>query len=193
MIKKCKKCRSGKSASTLETSSENQTSHQLSFVEREPHCLWLVVPRSLVIYSTIGSRPTFMEGIDSLRQDTPLCLLLWNCPKMQANWALVQEDGRTTGGALGGERALFVCIYFLMMWMPFHVEWSFPKPPGSSWTVSGLESVSFGHQCKNGAWLPRRPMSVVQRNTSQTILQFYNIKFYIPPSKWESQSAQCSL
>ena len=49
-----------------------QASHRLSFVEREPHCLWVVVPRSLVIYSTIGSRPTLMEGIDRLSQDT-LC------------------------------------------------------------------------------------------------------------------------
>ena len=81
-------------------------------MKREPHCLWLVVPRSLVIYSMIGSRPTLMKGIDSSSQDkdTPLWLLLWNCSQMQTNWALVQQDGWTTGGALGGERALLVCI-----------------------------------------------------------------------------------
>ena len=53
-----------------------------------------------------------MECIDSLSQDTPLYLLLWNCSEMQANWAPVQQDGRTTGGALGGQRALLVCIHF---------------------------------------------------------------------------------
>ena len=55
-------------------------------------------------------------------QDTPLCLLLWNCSEMQANWVLLQQDGRTAGGALGGGRALLVCIHFLMMWTPFHLE-----------------------------------------------------------------------
>ena len=67
---------------------------------REPHCLWLVVPGN--IYSTISSCSTLMECIDSSSQDTPLCLLLWNYSEMQANWAPVQQDGRTTGGALGG-------------------------------------------------------------------------------------------
>ena len=32
---------------------------------------WLVVPRSLVIYSMTGSRPTIMEDIDSVSQVTP--------------------------------------------------------------------------------------------------------------------------
>ena len=45
--------------------------------------------------------------------------------------APMQQDGRTTGGALGGGRALLVGIYFLMMWTPFHLEWDFPDPPGS--------------------------------------------------------------
>ena len=36
-----------------------------------------------------------------------------------------------TGEALGGGRALLVCIHFLMMWTPFHLEWGFPDPPGS--------------------------------------------------------------
>ena len=120
-------------------------SHRLSFIEREPHCLWHVVFRSLVIYSMIGSRSTFMQGIDSLSEDTPLCLLLWNYSEMQANWAPVQQDGRTTRGALGGGRALLACIHFLMMWTPFHLEWDLPDQPGSGWTVSGVKLASFGH------------------------------------------------
>ena len=38
---------------------------------------------------------------------------------------------RITGGALDGERALLVCIHFLMMWTPFHLEWGFPDLPWS--------------------------------------------------------------
>ena len=53
-----------------------QVSHRLSFIKREPHCLWLVVPRNLVIYSMISSPPTLMEGVDCVSQDAPLCLLL---------------------------------------------------------------------------------------------------------------------
>ena len=99
----------------------------------------LVVPRSLVIYSMIGSRPTLMEGIDSGSQDIPLCPLLYNCSEMQAVWAPMQLDRCTTGGALSGGKSLLVCIHYLMMWTSFHLEWGFPHPPGSGWTVSGLE------------------------------------------------------
>ena len=113
--------------------------HRLSFVEREPHCLWHVVLKSLVIYSMIGSRPTLMDGMDSLSHvNIPLCLLHWNCSEMRANWAPVQQDGRTTSGALSGCRAPLVCIHFLMMWTPFHIEWASqirlgPAEPSTDW------------------------------------------------------------
>ena len=89
-----------------------QALYRLSSIKREPHCLLLVVPRSMVIYSMIGSRPTLIEGIDILSQHILLCLLLWNYSEMQANWAPLQQDGRTTGEALSGGRALLVCIHF---------------------------------------------------------------------------------
>ena len=57
--------------------------------------------------------------IDMSRQ--PIVPAARNCSEMLANWAPVQQDGRTTDGALGGGRALLVCIHFLMMWTPFHV------------------------------------------------------------------------
>ena len=84
------------------------------------------------------------------RQDTPLRLLLWNCSEMQANWAPVQQDGQTTGGALGGGRALL-------------------RPAWVQLNRLRLEFVSFGHQCINGAWLPRRAVSVLQKNRPHTI------------------------
>ena len=76
-----------------------------------------------LLHDRLTSHP--YGGHRQLKSRHPFGLVLWICSEMQANWAPVQQDGRTTGGALSGGRALLVCIHFLMMWTPFHLELAF--------------------------------------------------------------------
>ena len=69
-------------------------------------------------YRQLKSRHLFVPAAQELLRDA-------------SELAPVQQDGRTAGGALAGGKALLVCIHFLMMWTPFHLEWGFSNPPGS--------------------------------------------------------------
>ena len=83
-----------------------------------------------LLHDRLTSHPN--GGHRQLSQDTPWCLLLWNCSEVHANcmdtsaarWA---DHRWSIGWREGTSRP----HSFLVMWTLFHLEWGFPDSPGS--------------------------------------------------------------
>ena len=165
-------------SNAIGSSRESNPSRRICHLRAVPLGHVVDVPRSLVIYSMSDSRSTLMEGTDSLSQDTPF---------VPAALELLRDASE-----LGTSATRWADHRWSMRWREdtfrlhsffddvdaFLLGMGLSRP---AWV--GLHRLRtgvghFGLQCINGAWLPRRPVSMVQR-----IRPYYNILSHIPPSK----------
>ena len=136
----------------------------------------------MVIYSMIGSRPTLMKGIDSLSQDTPLCLLLWNCSEVQvklgisaARWADHRWSIRWREGT-SRLHSFFDDVDALPPGMGL---------PKTAWVrLNRLRTEVSLFQSLMHKWGMISTASCECGAEEQTADHIYDILFHIPPSKW---------